>query len=62
MSNYIGIDFGMQNLKVCYYDERKNENIRVDLEGNQLSTSKISRNAVYYKENEEFLKHESKKD
>ena len=53
MSNYIGIDFGMQNLKVCYYDERKNENIRVDLEGNQLSTSKISRNAVYYKENEE---------
>lgn len=53
MSNYIGIDFGMQNLKVCYYDEGRNENIRVDLEGNQQSITKMSRNAVYYKENEE---------
>lgn len=51
MANYIGIDFGMQNLKVCYFDGRKN--IRVDLEGNQKNSSKTSRNAVYYCEDEE---------
>lgn len=51
MGNYIGIDFGMQNLKVCYYDGRRN--IRVDLEGNQSNSGKVSRNAVYYAENEE---------
>ena len=51
MANYIGIDFGMQNLKVCYFDGRKN--IRVDLEGNQENSSKTSRNAVYYCEDEE---------
>ena len=51
MANYIGIDFGMQNLKVCYFDGRKN--IRVDLEGNQKNSSKVSRNAVYYCEDEE---------
>ena len=50
MSNYISIDFGMQNLKVCYYDGRKCH--RVDLEGNQQSNSKTSKNAVYYKEDE----------
>ena len=55
MSNYIGIDFGMQNLKVCYYDGRKN--IRVDLEGNQSSSSKVSKNVVYYAENEEMVLH-----
>ncbi len=53
MGNYIGIDFGMQNLKVCYFDGRKNN--PVDLEGNQSSTSKIAKNAVYYTENEEGL-------
>ena len=50
MSNFISIDFGMQNLKVCYYDGRKCH--RVDLEGNQLNESKASRNAVYYKDDE----------
>ena len=50
MSNYISIDFGMQNLKVCYYDGRKCH--RVDLEGNQLSENKASKNAVYYKDDE----------
>lgn len=50
MNNYISVDFGMQNLKVCYYDGRKNH--RVDLEGNPLSGSKSSKNAVYYKDND----------
>ncbi len=53
MANYIGIDFGMQNLKVCYFDGRKN--MRVDLEGNQTNSSKTSRNAVYYCENEQMV-------
>ncbi len=50
MSNFISIDFGMQNLKVCYYDGRKCH--RVDLEGNQQSESKASKNAVYYTDDE----------
>ncbi len=51
MSNFISVDFGMQNLKVCYYDGRKMH--RVDLEGNQFSMTKASVNAVYYKENDD---------
>jgi molecular chaperone DnaK (HSP70) len=51
MENFIGIDFGMQNLKVCYFDGKKNS--RVDLEGNQQSSSKVSKNVVFYEENEE---------
>ncbi len=53
MNNYIGIDFGMQNLKVCYFDGKRNT--RVDLEGNQSSSSKVSKNAVFYCENEEQI-------
>ena len=53
MANYIGIDFGMQNLKVCYFDGKRN--YRVDLEGNQQSASKVSRNVVFYQENEENI-------
>lgn len=53
MANFIGIDFGMQNLKVCYFDGRKNN--RVDLEGNQQSSSKISKNVVFYTENDELI-------
>ena len=44
MTKCIGIDFGMQNLKVCYCDGRKIMN--VDLEGNQQS--QVVRNAIYY--------------
>ena len=53
MANFIGIDFGMQNLKVCYFDGRKNN--RVDLEGNQQSSSKVSKNVVFYTENDELI-------
>lgn len=53
MGKYIGIDFGMQNLKVCYYDGIKNR--RVDLEGNQQSISKVVKNAVFYTENEDKI-------
>ncbi|MDE6832774.1 MAG: Hsp70 family protein [Ruminococcus sp.] len=53
MAKYIGIDFGMQNLKVCYFDGTKN--YKVDLEGNQQSSSKVSRNVVFYEENEEQI-------
>ncbi len=51
MEKCIGIDFGMQNLKVCYSDGRKN--YKVDLEGKQQSDLKLSPNAVYYYEDEE---------
>ncbi|MDE6664693.1 MAG: Hsp70 family protein [Ruminococcus sp.] len=51
MERCIGIDFGMQNLKVCYSDGRKN--YKVDLEGKQQSDLKLSPNVVYYYENED---------
>ena len=51
MEKCIGIDFGMQNLKVCYSDGRKN--YKVDLEGKQQSDLKLSPNVVYYYEDEE---------
>lgn len=51
MEKCIGIDFGMQNLKVCYSDGRKN--YKVDLEGKQQSDLKLSPNVVYYCENDE---------
>ncbi|MDE5771651.1 MAG: Hsp70 family protein [Ruminococcus sp.] len=51
MEKCIGIDFGMQNLKVCYSDGRKN--YKVDLEGKQQSDLKLSPNVVYYYENDE---------
>ena len=50
---YIGIDFGMQNLKVCYFDGRKNN--LVDLEGDQTNAGKVHKNAVYYAENEQLV-------
>lgn len=53
MANYIGIDFGMQNLKVCYFDGKGNN--KVDLEGNQKSSSKVSKNVVFYEENEDEI-------
>lgn len=51
MEKCIGIDFGMQNLKVCYSDGRKN--YKVDLEGKQQSDLKLSPNVVYYYEDDE---------
>ena len=51
MKKITGIDFGMQNLKVCHFDG--NKLWKVDLEGNPQNSSKASVNAVFYCENEE---------
>lgn len=51
---YIGIDFGMQSIKVCYINDNSKLPMRVDLEGNQFAhSSKQAVNAVYYYEEEE---------
>lgn len=53
MANIIGIDFGMQNLKVCYFNGAKT--LKVDLEGNPKNSCKVSKNAVFYEDNEEGI-------
>lgn len=53
MSSYISIDFGMQNLKVAFFNGVKN--FKVDLEGVQENVSKISKNVVYYAEEDGIL-------
>lgn len=51
MKKCIGIDFGMQNLKACYFDGMKKQ--KVDLEGIQSSAEKLAPNVIYYYENED---------